>query len=275
MISELISGGTVMRLGISTGCLYPMHTEKSLQALLREGFRRFEIFFNTYSELECDYVDRLRAMLSDSGAAVVSIHPFLSPFESYLLFSSYERRFSDGLMMYERLFSTAARLGCDKIVLHGMRCDFSSINTDEYIRRFRIMSERARQYGVVILQENVKGFVSSRHDFLRNMSGQMQGDAAFLLDVKQSVISGNDPCETALIMGSGLRHVHISDISDDRCVLPGKGGLDFGRFFDTLNAIGYDGDIIIEVYRSSFGRISELKEAQIFLNKYLSKEETK
>ena len=40
-----------MSIGISTACLYPMYTEQALEILLDQGFRLFEIFFNTISEL--------------------------------------------------------------------------------------------------------------------------------------------------------------------------------------------------------------------------------
>ena len=35
-----------MQTGVSTACLYPMETERSLELLLRMGYRRFEVFFN-------------------------------------------------------------------------------------------------------------------------------------------------------------------------------------------------------------------------------------
>lgn len=251
-----------------------MHTEKSLELLLGEGFRRFEIFFNTFSELEPDYIDRLCSMLNDRGAVVSSVHPFLSPFDSFLLFSAYERRFRDGLNIYERLFSAAAKLGSDKLVLHGMRSDFSNIGTGEYMRRFGIMSDLAARYGVLLLQENVRGFASCDHSFLSCMADHFGKDAAFVLDVKQSVMSGNDPSETAAVMGSGLRHVHISDMYGNKCVLPGRGELDLGRLSRTLRETGYDGDIILEVYRNSFGDIPELIEAYKFLEKNFIREES-
>ena len=110
-----------MNIGISTACLYPMYTEKALETLLGQGFRLFEIFFNTLSELEPEFVSHLGKMLEQKGAVLKSIHPFTSGFESYLLFSNYERRFEDGIKFYNRYFETAARLGAKILVLHGDR----------------------------------------------------------------------------------------------------------------------------------------------------------
>lgn len=97
----------MMRLGISTACLYPMVTEEALDRLLERGFRLFEIFFNTVSELEPGYVEGLRHRLDKAGAEVVSIHPFTSAFEVMLLFSDYSRRTEDGLVFYRSYFETA------------------------------------------------------------------------------------------------------------------------------------------------------------------------
>ena len=83
--------GGAMEIGISTGCLYPELTENSIRILTELGFKRLEVFFNTFSEMEIDYLDRLKRLLDSHGARVVSVHPFISSFESFMLFSAYER----------------------------------------------------------------------------------------------------------------------------------------------------------------------------------------
>lgn len=262
-----------VNIGISTGCMYPMETEKGLDILLSEGFRRFEVFFSAPSELEGDFIDRQKHKLERCGGTVRSVHPFISALESFLLFSSYERRFFDGMKMYESFYRACARLGGSYVVMHGMRSDFHTIDDAEFFRRFSLMSATAREYGVELLLENVRNFVSSEPSLITDMKAAVP-DAGFVLDTKQAVMSGHDPTEVALAMGSALRHVHISDYSDTSgCVLPGQGRLDHKKLFDTLRQIGYDGDIIIEVYRSSYGSPEELAEARSFLDKYISKEE--
>lgn len=259
-----------MRIGISTGCLYPVTTEKAVAALLEEGFSLFEIFFNTFSELEPDYLDRLRRRFDEHHAEVHSIHPFTSSYESYLLFSTYERRFEDGVNLYEMYFRAAARLNAGKVVLHGMRDAFASISEEEYCRRFACLSKRAARYGVDFLQENVDQFHSNRPSFLKEMIRCIPEQAGFVLDIKQALRGGYSPCELARIMGSRLRHVHISDqTATGGCVLPGNGCFDYEQFFSTLREINYNGDIIIEVYRTSYEHISELTKARKFLTQFI------
>ena len=110
-----------MALGISTACLYPMAMEDSLQTLIDSGFREFEIFINTYSEMEPEFLTMLEEKLKPQGCRVKSLHPFTSGFESYLLFSNYERRFQDGASFYRRYFEMARRLGAEILVIHGDR----------------------------------------------------------------------------------------------------------------------------------------------------------
>lgn len=260
-----------MDIGISTGCLYPMLTEDCLKALCDIGFRNFEIFFNTFSELETDYLDNILKIISPYNAKVVSIHPFTSGFESYLLFSNYERRFYDGVTFYEKYFRTAKYIGANKVVLHGLTTVYkSSMTNSEYFTRFDILQNSAEKYNVSLLQENVNLFRSNNICFIKDMKTEIPLSAGFVCDVKQAVRGGISPFEMVQTMGSHLRHIHINDFDhDNNCVLPGKGCFDFNLFFDTIKNAGFDNDIIIEVYRSSFETLNELSDSYKFLKKFL------
>ena len=260
-----------MDIGISTGCLYPMLTEDCLKALCDIGFRNFEIFFNTFSELETDYLDNILKIISPYNAKVVSIHPFTSGFESYLLFSNYERRFYDGVTFYEKYFRTAKYIGANKVVLHGLTTVYkSSMTNSEYFRRFDILQNSAEKYNVSLLQENVNLFRSNNICFIKDMKTEIPLSAGFVCDVKQAVRGSISPFEMVQTMGSHLRHIHINDFDhDNNCVLPGKGCFDFNLFFDTIKNAGFDNDIIIEVYRSSFETLNELLDSYKFLKKFL------
>ena len=260
-----------MKIGISTGCLYPALTEHSFDQLIEAGFDLFEVFFNTFSELEPDALERMLYICQKHGAAVVSLHPFTSSFESYLLFSGYERRFRDGVNFYEKFFRAAQRIGADKVILHGLTTNYPSTITDsEYCRRFRILQERAACYGVTLLQENVCNFRSRELSFIRTMKEQLPTHAAFVLDIKQALRSELDPLTVAQTMGSRLRHIHVSDTTkEQRCVLPGCGCYDYRPLLQYLQQIHYEGDWMIEVYRSSFDHTQELVQAHQFMNTLL------
>ncbi len=268
-----------MNIGISTGCLYPMLTEDCIQILLDLGFQNFEIFFNTFSELEWDYLQKLKYKLDTYGAKVRSIHPFTSSYESFLLFSGYERRFMDGVTLYEMYYRAAETLGADKVVLHGLKNDFAArFSNKEYFRRFDILQQRANDYGVTLLQENVNLYRSNSIEFVQEMIAEIPQSAAFVCDIKQVNLGGIEPLKMVKVMGSHLKHIHINDFQSiqeqgkvkDKCVLPGKGRFDFQTFFSTLKNIGFDNDIMIEVYRFSYHQPEELKIAKGYLEQILS-----
>ena len=80
-----------MKIGISTSCLYPMHTEESFKFLAQNNVGLTEIFFNANCELQPPFINQLREIKAEYGITVSSVHPTMSLAESFMLFSNYER----------------------------------------------------------------------------------------------------------------------------------------------------------------------------------------
>ena len=100
-----------MSVGISTACFYPAATEEALRCVAEAGAKVTEVFFNSPSELEPDFLRRISSIASDSGIRIRSIHPFTSFAEGYILFSQYERRFDDYREFYKKIL---CRRICDR-----------------------------------------------------------------------------------------------------------------------------------------------------------------
>lgn len=252
-----------MQAGISTACLYPMQLEDSLAKLIAAGFRCFEVFVNTDSELQDRYLAGLRRTADGSGSVIRSVHPYTSGFENFLLFSEYRRRFEDGLEYYKRYFHACNLLGANILVLHGRRCDKCSIPDEEFFERYARIFALGRTFGVTVAQENVNLYCSDDPSFLRGMKRACGRDCAFVLDIKQAVRGGSNPYTVCEAMGSRIVHVHINDnspVSD--CLLPGFGRMDYARLMSMLSDFGFDGSLIIEVYRKSFGGMDEIAQAK-------------
>nr|WP_319488277.1 sugar phosphate isomerase/epimerase [uncultured Caproiciproducens sp.] len=249
-----------MRSGISTACLYPMELEQALPALISLDFHLFEVFINTISELKPEYIKELRKMADDSGSVIKSVHPFTSGFESFLLFSDYKRRSDDGLEFYKLYFHAANLLGARILVLHGQRHDKRSrISEDEYFEHYAQLYALGKTFGITVAQENVNLFRSDEPAFILRMRKYLGDNCAFVLDVKQAVRAGEDPFKMCEAMGEKLVHVHINDNKPgEDCLLPGRGTMDFDAFRQQIQKFGYDGDLIIEVYRRNFGELEEL-----------------
>ena len=56
-----------MYIGISTGCFYPQFTDISLKNVVDTGVKYTEIFFNTDSELEEEYLLKLKQIADEKG----------------------------------------------------------------------------------------------------------------------------------------------------------------------------------------------------------------
>lgn len=249
-----------MSIGISTACYYPLETEEALKQVGKSGAKLSEIFFNTWSELKSPFLDILNDIKDSYGITIPSIHTFTATADSYMFFSNYPRRLYDSLKAFERFYEAAAELSAKYIVFHGDK-QVGRLPDEVVAERYMMLEEGARRYGVHVLQENVNKFRSSDPEFITALRHYTCDEIMFCFDVKQAVRSGHTPDEIIVAMGNRIRHVHISDHSTaSDCLLPLKGGYDFKGLFKKMNAMGYSGDYMIEVYNNAYKDYIELGE---------------
>lgn len=257
-----------MYVGISTASFYPELTEKALCLCGEMGVKTTEIFVNSSSEISKNFVAELRRIKDAYAMDVVAVHPFTCAIEGYLLFSSYKRRFEDGMDLYLRYAQAAAELGAKYVILHGDRAPVPTVDAEEYTHRFLQIDEAMMSLGINLVQENVNLYRSAEPDFIRQMRRYSGDRVKFVFDVKQSVRSGHTPSQIIDAMGEKIVHVHVSDHSrSGDCLLPGKGECDFSGLFRELERYGYQGKYVIEVYRNAYENADELANSSDFLNK--------
>lgn len=254
-----------MKIGISTASLYPMQTEQALALLGEGGVRHTEVFFNAASELEPPLLDELCRIRQAYDIRVASVHPFLSFGETYLLFSSYERRFHETLLLYDRYFEAANRLGADVLVIHGKRDD-KQMDTQQYFERFGQLMERGRRAGIRVAQENVVQHFSQSPSALSKMAAALGEGFSVVLDTKQARRAGYTPQDFINAVGRHIVQVHLSDASAQAdCLAPGEGTCDFAALFQALRQVGYNGGGVIELYRKNYGTLQQLLASLAFL----------
>lgn len=247
--------------GASTANFYPNLTEDSLDRLLMLGFRHIEVFLNTESETNPAYLYSLLKKTKEVGAHFTSVHPYLSGIEPYLLFSQYERRFRDGLHQYERIFEAAAQLEAPYVVMHGDRRE-GILPVEESIARFERVYDLGQTYGVRLLQENVVRFRSSDNDYLLQMRLLLGEKAGFVFDFKQCRRSGYSVRDVLDAMGDRVKHIHLSDATAEKdCLPPGRGNTDLISILQQLHQRGFDGAVILELYRTNFETPEDLRES--------------
>ncbi|WP_147538994.1 sugar phosphate isomerase/epimerase family protein [Anaerotruncus rubiinfantis] len=249
-----------MLAGISTSTFYPELTENALRQLAVFGVQAAEVFFNSFSELEEGYVRELSRIAQDGDVKVLSIHPFMSGLEPLLFFSDYRRRFDDAVEFYKRFFHAANLLGAKILVFHGNRRE--SVRTwPEYFDLFGELMEAGQRMGVTVAQENVPRCQSYCPEFFKAMTDYLP-EARFVLDTKQCIRAGYTALEMAQAMGDRVLHVHISDYDETHDCLPvGRGRLDLGALLQTLVGYGFDGGVLLELYRQNYGGYEELWES--------------
>ncbi len=249
-----------MIIGVSTACLYPMDTAESLEQLCQHGIRNFEVFFNTFSEFEEEYLQRLQTIKEKYQAQIVSVHPFTSEMESLLFFSDYPQRQKDGLQLYEKYFAKTRQLGAKYFIFHGGKEHFIH-REEEYFARYSLLLERAKRQGITLLHENVVRTKSRDLDFLVRLSKALP-EARFVLDVKQAIRSDVSPIEFMKKLGPAVEHIHFSDHNDAQDCLPvGKGNMDLNNFFHKMLLNTNCHSVILELYRSSFKNVENLVES--------------
>lgn len=245
--------------GVSTSCLYPMETERALGVLLGQGYRCFEVFLNSFREMERPFLRELKAMGEHYGARFVSVHPFTAVIESPLLFQTYPRRTEEGFQLYLKYMEAAAFLGAKYVVIHGAPQQSMWLEDKAYWERFGELYRRAASTGARPAQENVRTYKSLDPAFLKGMREYLGENCAFVLDVKQCRITRQSVEAVAAAMGDRLCHVHLSDCRGEKlCLLPGAGDFDLAGFARHLRGMGYGGAVVTEVYRDGFGGEEEL-----------------
>jgi len=139
--------------GVSTACLYPLETEKSLELLVKNGVKGVEIFINAESEIEEGFLSYLRDLCLGYGVRIISLHPHTTFAESFYFFNKYERRQNDSFELYRRLFAKTAYLGAEVFNFHGAN-SYYNVEPDEY----------AETLGKLLLQSILKLIIHSLTD---------------------------------------------------------------------------------------------------------------
>lgn len=247
-----------MRAGVSTACLYPKLLEESVYDLALNGIAHTEIFVNTGSELERNYINGLASTLKQFEVTCRSLHPFTCAMEPMMFFSGYKRRVDDMLEFYKKYFEAMNILGAEIFIFHGNK-KIPDISKELYYESFSRLAETGRKFGITVAQENVARCVSGSLSFMKDMVRNLGGDAKFVLDTKQSVRAGENNFDILRTLGSHIVHVHISDHGElGDCLQIGRGRFNIRKFLSMLNENSPDCSVMLELYRSNFEGISDL-----------------
>jgi sugar phosphate isomerase/epimerase len=269
----------IMKIGVSTASLYPIHTEKALLETARLGVKNVEIFLNSVSELEGEVFSHIQDTVKEYGVNIISVHPFSSPLETLFLFSSYDRRVTEIMDLYKQYFDMMNKLNSKIFVVHGAIAS-AKCPDERYIERLHGLIEAGRGFGITVAQENVSYCKSGRVEFLQMLARELADSISFVLDIKQARRAGYHPSELLDKLGNKIVHLHLSDAVTDciaargqenDCLPIGAGNFDFTDFFEKLKKLEYKGDAVVELYRDNYSEYSQLADSVEKLEKLLQK----
>ncbi|GIM27550.1 AP endonuclease [Clostridium polyendosporum] len=258
-----------MKVGISSANFYPhINTEDSIKLMKEMGFNCGEIFLNTLSEYEEDFVKKLTEEKEKYSFSVHSVHVYSSMFEPFL-FDAYKRRREDMFKVFTKVCKAIKLLGSDIYTFHGMRAvDMKYINYDLIREIYNNLAYISSEYGIKLAQENVSWCMSSNLDFLKFLNNEIKYPLYYTIDLKQAYKAGISPISYIDIMGDKICNFHINDRNKEQfCLLPGKGEVDYKKILNKLYDNNYDDVAIIEVYSENYKNYDEIKSSKRHLDK--------
>ncbi|MBQ7348381.1 MAG: sugar phosphate isomerase/epimerase [Clostridia bacterium] len=256
-----------MQTGISTASLFLRYnTEDALKFLNTNGVKTAEVFFESYCEYNKAFGEFLKTCKGNMD--IHSVHTLTTQFEPQL-YSVNERAQNDSFKILNGVMQASKEIGAKYYTFHGgarikrtpLVLDFHRIGkiTQQIINT-------CKSYGVTLAYENVHWSYYNYVGFYKSLKERTEGLKA-TLDIKQARQSGIDYSQFIKEMGEDIVTVHLSDIDDNgKMCLPGKGVTDFNDLFKRLSNVGFDGALILEVYKNDFTELGELFQSLEFVN---------
>jgi len=254
----------MIRIGMSTSCVYPLGTESAFRLARQAGFDGVEVMVT--AERTTQRASALLALADRHELPVMSIH-------APVLFLT-QWMWGDARGKLERSAELANAVGASSVVVHP-----PFVWQYRYARRFtELVREISEASGVELCVENMFSWKVGRR-VLRAYAPSIDPTAmdvdAMTLDFSHASLSGRDSLELALAMGDRLRHVHLCDGSrsvlegqvSDQHLIPGRGSQPVAEVLSHLASQDWDGQIVAEVHtsaRSPQGRLGQLQETLAF-----------
>jgi sugar phosphate isomerase/epimerase len=261
-----------MLTGISTASLYLRNTtEEAITTIQSLGAKTCEVFLSTFSEYLPEFAQRAAKNLN--GLSVNSVHTMSTNFEPQL-FNGNQRVQTDGYDWCDKVLRSAQILGAKNYTMHGffrLGGNRQGDNFDAISQQLNRALEFFSRYGVNLCLENVEWCVYNRPGVfgeLKKRCPNLKG----VFDIKQARRSGYPWQMYVEEMAGSLAYAHFSDIDENgKMCLPGKGIYDFTEIIKRLKGTGFDGNILIEVYRTDYQKIEELRQSLDYLNEIIDK----
>ncbi len=244
-----------------------MQTVEAFKLLQKYGVTNIELFLNTFSELDNEYINKLKKIKDKTKQNIIALHPFTCALESFFFATHYDTRKKDGFDFYKQYFETCNKLEISFFNFHGMHKDVN-YPLDIYCENIAKLRDLGREFNVELCHENV---VRCKFGYTKNiikMRKLLNDDISFTLDIKQMRRANIKTQDMVNAMGKCVKYLHLSDCDNDNdCTLPGTGNYDFEHLFNCLAQHNFTGDGVIELYSDSFTSVESIISSAQYLQK--------
>jgi sugar phosphate isomerase/epimerase/predicted metal-dependent hydrolase len=243
-----------LRLGLSTGALYPMPTEDVPDAAVRAGLFDLEIMLQTPGEYGTAFIRDLATRSRAAGCRVHAIHLWQ---DLHPLLSPYARRVREGRTLFGRAIEGAAELGAKAIIWHGpKRQELRS--GEDHARFLDAVADRGSACaaaGMRLAIENVSWCaLATVRDVMAFAASIKEFDPraeriGFAFDPFQADEAGANPFMILSAMEGRIFDVHLSDRREAdptaRHLPPGEGDLPWPALLRAIAGV-YSGPLMLE-----------------------------
>ncbi len=260
------------KVALSTASVYPESTAAAFEIAGHVGYDAVEVMVSI--DPVSQDISAVKHLADYHGIPVCAVH-------APCLLITQRVWGTDPWGKLEMSAEMAHEVGADVVVVHPpfrWQRDYAR----GFVEGIELLEERT---GVAFAVENMYPWrASSRREmqvYLPHFDPTSEGYANTTLDVSHAATARQDSLEMAKGLGSRLRHVHLTDGSDnakDEHLIPGRGTQPVAELLEYLADQAFAGHIVIEVNTRRSGnreaREVELLEALAFARLYFDKART-
>jgi len=252
----------MIRVGMSTSCVFPLPLDEAFRLARLAGFDGVEVMVT--NDRATQDAATLRSLSRTYGIPIISVHA------PVLLLTQFVWG-RDPRVKLERSAELARAVGAETVVVHPpFRWQAA------YARGFeRVVAQIADRCDVEVAVENMFGWQLGRLNLRAYSPSPYPTDLdvrAMTLDFSHAALSGRDSLEFAMAMGKRLRHVHLCDgrggVLFDEHLVPGHGSQPVAEVLRLLGGSGWSGSVVAEVStrsaRTTDARLAILAETLSF-----------
>jgi sugar phosphate isomerase/epimerase len=230
----------MIRVGMSTSCVYPLESEHAFRLAKLAGFDGVEVM--VWTDPVSQDITALRRLSDYHQVPILALH-------APCLVITQRVWGTDPWAKLVRAKDAAEEVGAETVVVHPpFRWQ------REYARQFvGGIEQMAGETGVKFAVENMFPLRARGREvtpYAPDWDPTTEDFRHFTLDLSHTAVSQSDALDMASVMGDRLAHVHIADGSGsarDEHLIPGRGTQPCGELLEGLADRGFEGLVVVEV----------------------------